>query len=146
MTTRHEYRPQYTNVYEILTAAGYRFSLDFDDEVLVESPEQLDRDGIDKVMQKAMYSIQCRLRSDRRVDQQVFVGGPLAGQRHGDQVRLDGKMFVKLGPKRWACYGKPIVKLAGIGYVPADDPRLFFLGIASSQRNAKLGQYIEAPR
>ncbi len=140
---RHQYPQELTSTWDFLIAAGYRFSLDFDDEVMVEYPEELDRAAIEQVLQKALYGIQCRLRVSRRRLQQVFVGGPLAGQPHRDGTRSDGRMFVKIGPKRWACYARQMKKVAG-GYLESDDPRLYFLGIATSERNARESRYVES--
>jgi hypothetical protein len=144
MTERHPYNQTFVSPVEIFEAAGYRFSLDFDDEVLIDAPEQINREQLEAVIQKALYGIQCRLRTMRTRGLQVFVGGPLSGQRHGDNIRMDGRMLVKLGPKQWACYRREIVELGEGRYTCSEDPRQYFQGMATSERNAKAGKYIEA--
>jgi hypothetical protein len=143
---RHRYEPEFTTCFDIFQAAGYRFRLDFDDEVLIESPAELDRDALDKLLRRSLYQIQVRLRSQGRRNLQVFVGGPLAGKPHKGTGRLDGKMFVHIGPRQWACYQHTLVALEGIGYTVSDDPRLYFRGLATSEKNARNGKYIEASR
>lgn len=134
------------NAFDVLTSLGYRFSLDFDDEVLVERPDELDRSKIDELIERSMWQIQCRLKNQRRKGLSVFVGGPLAGRSHKGSGRLDGKLFVNVGPKQWAVYQHELQPVAGIGFAVGDDPRLYFRGLATSERNARQGRYIEAKR
>jgi hypothetical protein len=134
------------NAFDVFTGLGYRFSLDFDDEVLVEQPEELDRSKLNELIEQSMWQIQCRLKSKQRKQLSVFVGGPLAGKTHKGSSRLDGKMFVKLGPKRWAVYQHAMQPVAGVGQAVGDDPRLYFRGTSTSERNAREGRYIEAKR
>ena len=144
---RKQYEPNVTiNVFDLLTTMGYRFSLDFDDEVLIEKPETLDLSKMDEMVQNALWQIQCRLRGQRSRSLRGFVGGPLAGRNHKGPNRVDGKLFMKIGPKQWACYQHQLERLEGIGYTVSDDPRLYFRGMATSEKNARQGRYIEARR
>lgn len=144
---RKQYEPNVTiNAFDLLTTMGYRFSLDFDDEVLIEKPERLDLSKLDEMLQNALWQIQCRLRGQRSRSLRVFVGGPLAGRNHKGTNRLDGKLFVKLGPREWACYQHELTKLEGIGYAVSDDPRMYFRGMATSERKCRQGIFGKSER
>ena len=119
---------------DVLTLFGFNLGLDWDGALTVESNEP-----VPAAIRKWLFDNQGHFRSSlecrRRLNQKVFVGGSLAGQPHCEGYWTDRSAVIrKIGPRHWEAYK----------FRDNNDPRLYYVGRATSEAKAKKGQFSEA--
>ena len=108
---------------KFLEMLGFKFTLDWDDELGIEEPGEIIEVGrIMWIVDQCRDRIRDVMRNRNHWLMRQFVGGPLNGRPH-NLYRSGG---VKIGPKKWAAYR---VKRDG---------RAFFQGMTTSEAKAKL--------
>jgi hypothetical protein len=79
--------------------------LDLDGEDLSIDLEPISREDVLRLLATEYRSaLVTRVRHMQRSGMNVFVGGPLAGQRHADHGWPGKSILIRLGPARWAAY------------------------------------------
>ncbi len=112
---------------DFLRQLGFSFSEDWDRELLVQSPESIDVDVMTKLVCRFTKGIKRRLYFEGQKAMAVCVGGPKNGVSI-DMAPRDPLLF-HLGRGEWAVYGR---KEYGL-----NDPRAWFLGLATSKKKAR---------
>lgn len=131
MATRDE--TPLLHLVDVLEALGVKFALDWDDELQVTyplvPPTQAD---LAKIVEHQHPHIVQSLKWARIRRLKVFVGGPLNGRRHGQFSGWPHRRFaVRIARAKWAVYQGT--------EQPWNDPRLHFLGYATSQAKGRRG-------
>lgn len=120
-----------------LESLGWRFGLDYDDELIVTAPENQTTDDLKEAIERQPEGVVTKLQSRRRQTLQVFADGPLHGQPYDDSgwpmllrvdervVRVETPLLQHLARARWACY-----RIGG-------DGRAWYVGEATSRKKGK---------
>ena len=119
----------------LFTALGCTFTLDYDDSLIVESAAVLN-DGVLDWLCNHQRTICDHIKYTGKKRRAVFIGGPLAGQRHDYWQDSWRKMRVTVhkGRAHWEVYD----------FRDRDDPRLYYVGRSTSEAKAKRGEYVNA--
>ena len=118
-----------------LESIGFTFSLDFDEQVEIEYPEDVTPRYIATEVGKYHESIRNALNSRAKILRRQFVGGPFNGDRHGRFPWSANKIIARqVRRAMWAVYE----------IRDPNDGRAWFLGYASSEIKAKRKELIKA--
>lgn len=125
----------------LLALFGYLLTVDFDGQLLVESEQPLP-----KKLVNWLFEHQGELRHHfdvyRYRNLATYVGGTMNGHRHGGpSLDANCRHHVHLGRAHWETYEQRGPKYGPIG---KRDPRLFFLGRATSEAKARAGEFVAA--
>ena len=109
---------------DFLREIGIEFEVDWDGELSIKFPQDTPQ-RIISIIDYFKPCIEKRLKSDNKVEQHCFVGGPLNGQRYFKYLRINRPYCRRIQRAEWAVY---VVK-------SHSDPRAWFAGIATSEKN-----------
>jgi hypothetical protein len=124
------------SVIEVFGVFGCQFSLDWDGQLIVKSQGWL-TDEVSLWIFRHQLPIRSSLEWTGRRGRQVYVGGTLNGRRHYHSLSpAASTVHVRVAPRHWETYK---YRSSGI-----TDPRLFFVGRATSKVKAKAGVYVDA--
>lgn len=120
------------SILEFLEMCGFEFELDYDDELIITAPTELDPQKIRQwLWQKHDGHIVSLLKLRAEVDRWRLVGGPCHGRRHwkdpGDYV------VHRVARAKWSVYKV------------WPDGRAVFCGYASSEKKARRGELSPTP-
>jgi len=112
---------------DFLRELGFKFGTDWDGELTIEHPETIDVvEMVELIMCFAKGIKQC-LYFEGQKAKRVCVGGPCNGREHFQMGYPGQRIIIPLKRAQWAVY---IVK-------SYQDPRAWYVGIASSKKKAK---------
>lgn len=109
---------------EFLKLFGFRFGLDLDEQVIIESPETVVVAEIVSELEKHNEAIKRDLTIRAKNARQQCVGGPFNGRRHCQYFGCPILFHIKRA--KWAVY------------VVSRDGRAFFLGYETSKKKGRL--------
>ena len=126
---------------ELLEDMGFRFSLDWDESVIVSEPESIDPKAVAELLsqQACAETIKCVLKHRALADRRRFIGGPFDGKPH----RLWFKPSLSRTDKDGRFTHEPV--FAGVRvkrghwavYEILPDERAVYRGVASSESKAR---------
>lgn len=111
---------------DFLRALGFRFGEDWDGEVLIEPPAEIDVDAMSELVRRFAPGIKQRLHFEGQKAKAVCVGGPKNGQPYYG-FALHRPLLFHLARAQWVVYR---VK-------SYDDPRAWYVGMATSRKKAQ---------
>jgi hypothetical protein len=112
---------------EFLTLLGFNISIDFDENLRIEPPRDCSATKIAELLAAefaAPLAQQVVWRAQR--ERKQYLGGPFNGQQHGESNGFTPCLAARVRRGHWAAY------------FLVDDGRAFFMGLATSERKAKL--------
>jgi len=115
--------PVLTDGVRLLEHLGFSFPMDFDGDVLIESPSEVRvSDIVALLLERGNKEIVDRtIRFRARRNMRVCVGGPMNGQRHDGRF-WSCELLYHLGRAEWAAY------------LVSPDGRAYFVGMATSKK------------
>lgn len=116
------------NELDLLAAAGVTVSLDFDNTLEFDVPEELYLARLRAYLFDHATELAQNLLARHKYERRVFSGGPFDGQLHGRSVSWSIGHSVKIARGRWAAY-------CTLGRY--DDGRLVYCGEATSEKKAR---------
>jgi hypothetical protein len=121
---------------DFVRAMGFRVSMDYDGEPIIESPESLDVDLVESLIQRFGKGIKTRLFFESKRARELFVGGPKGGQAYQHTASMFGRpILIQLSRGKWAVYR----------IRSWDDPRAFYVGETTSKKKARLLWFSQVP-
>lgn len=112
---------------DFLREIGYEFGLDWDGQLIIEYPESIDIDKLTNLIKSYDEEIRECLYFEGRKAKRIFVGGPLNGKQYFNYYIPNNPICRHIKRGEWAVY---MVK-------EHDDPRAWFMGIATNKKKAK---------
>jgi hypothetical protein len=118
------------NILNFIRALGVQVGLDFDDELLIETPDSISRDTILATLKPYRTDLTQSLKAEGLFLRSYHFGGPLDGQPHAYSRWGNPYHAVHVARAKWAVYQVD------------RDQRALFRGYATSERKAKRGEYV----
>lgn len=115
---------------DFLRELGFEFGLDYDGEVLIDPPAEIDPYRMTELVRMFGRGIGHRLDCERYRRLRVCVGGPCDGQPH-EHRGPESPLLFHLGRGRWAVY-----RVHCYVFELNRDPRAWFVGEAASKKKA----------
>ena len=115
---------------DFLRVLGYEFGEDWDGELIIDSPNEINVSEITNICKQFREAIKKRLYFEGRKAKRVFVGGPLNGKTYFDAIP-NKPICRHIRRGLWAVY-----KVKNW-----EDPRAWFIGFASSKKKAMQGRF-----
>jgi len=112
---------------DFMRELGFEFGLDWDGQLLIESPESLSVEHLCGLIKQYSGGIKRRLYFEGENAKHVLVGGLLNGRKYDRGGFLNHPICYHIQRGVWAVY---MVK-------SHDDPRAWFIGTATSKKKAK---------
>ena len=112
---------------DFLRILGFEFDLDWDNELTIECPEEIDMELFVTWLRKFVPAIKQRLKFEGIRAKECFVGGPYNGQEYFNYIPPNNPLCLHIKRAKWAVY---MTK-------SSDDPRAWFMGYATSKKKGK---------
>lgn len=131
--------PIILDVVSLAELVGYRFPMDWDGEVSIEPPSEIDQRVLTAYLIDRLDQIGDRIRGRAYRALHHYVGGPLNGQRHDFYYQ---GVWAQDASQRWVETDLPYLVEVHIGlaewavYRIEPDGRAFFVGMATSKKKA----------
>lgn len=116
-----------------LRELGYGFEEDWDGQLVITQPEDIDIKQVTEIIKQFHKTIKKRLYFERCKAHSVCVGGPMNGKSYGMLKLPNEPILFHISRCKWAVYSTK----------DYDDPRAWFVGIATSEKKARQLRLIE---
>jgi hypothetical protein len=119
---------------DFMRALGFGFAEDWDGQVTITAPEEIEVGDVIKLMTPFHQGIKTRLYFEGQRAKSVFVGGPLNGKDCG---MMRSPFLCHLERGKWVVYKR--------NYSITNDPRAWYMGKAKNKKEARLLGKLEIP-